>query len=100
MRMVVAWLPAGVAAGLALELLTRISRPIRAALTAVLGSAVLLIASAISDSITQNDAVGNHVSAAFSRQAIWLAAAILALGALIAPRWPRAPGAPAAASRF
>jgi hypothetical protein len=95
-RMVVAWLPTGVALGFAL---TRLSRPARAALTTIVSAALLLAASAVSDSIAQNDAVHQHVSAAFSRQAIWLAVALLALGALIAPRWPGAPAAPTAPSR-
>jgi hypothetical protein len=99
LRMLVAWLPAGLAAGVALDALTRLSRPLRAALTAVVGAALLLAASAISDSIAQNDAVSEHVSAAFTRQAIWLAVALLALGALIAPRWARPPDATEAASR-
>lgn len=99
MRMVVAWLPAGIAAGVALGALTRLSRPLRVAIAAVVGAVLLLVASAVSDSIAQNDAVREHVSAAFSRQAIWLAVALLAIGALIAPRWAGARAAPAAPSR-
>jgi hypothetical protein len=99
LRMVVAWLPAGVAVGVALGALTRLSRPARAALTAVVSAALLLAASAISDSIAQNDAIREHVSAAFSRQAIWLAVGLLTLGALIAPRWPGGRDAPAAPNR-
>lgn len=99
LRMVVAWLPAGIAAGVALGALTRLSRLLRAGIAAVAGAVLLLAASAVSDSITQNDAVRLHVSAAFSRQAIWLAVALLALGALIAPRWAGARAAPAAPSR-
>jgi hypothetical protein len=99
LRMVVSWLPAGIAVGVALGALTRLSRPARAAIAAVVSALLLLAASAVSDSIAQNDAVHRHVSAAFSRQAIWLAVALLAIGALIAPRWARAPGAPAAPSR-
>ena len=97
--MLVAWLPTGVAAGVALDALTRLSRPVRSAMIAVVGAALLLAASAISDSIAQNDAIREHVSAAFSHQAIWLAVGLLALGSLIAPRWARAPDATEAASR-
>jgi hypothetical protein len=98
-RMVVAWLPAGIAAGVALGALTRLPRALRAAATAIAGAVLLLAASAISDSIAQNDAVSGHVSAAFSNQAVWVAVVLLAAGALIAPPWARGPGAVAAASR-
>jgi hypothetical protein len=100
LRLFVAWLPAGVAAGLALDALTRFSRPARATLAGLVGLAVLLAASAVSDSIAQNDGIREHATAAFSRQAIWLAAGLLALGALIAPRWARRPDAPTAPSHF
>jgi hypothetical protein len=99
LRMMVAWLPAGIAVGVALAALTRLSRPARVAVTAIVSALLLLAASAVSDSIAENDAVRTHVSAAFSRQAIWLAVALLAIGVLIAPRWAGARGGPAAPSR-
>jgi len=99
LRMVVAWLPAGIAVGVALGALTRMSRPARAALTALVSAVLLLAASAVSDAIAQNDAVHEHVSAAFSRQAIWLAVGLLTLGTLIAPRWAGGLDAPAAPTR-
>ncbi|MGZ4203229.1 MAG: hypothetical protein ACXVRH_14375 [Thermoleophilaceae bacterium] len=86
-RMVVAWLPAGVAAGLALDALTPLTRLGRAALAALLSAAMLIVASAVSDSIAQNDAVHTHLSAAASQGAVWLAAGLIGLGVVIAPRW-------------
>jgi hypothetical protein len=96
-RMLVAWLPAGVAAGVALEALTRFARPRRALLASLVSAALLLAASAVSDSVAQNDTVRSHISAAFSHGAVWLAVGLIALGVVIAPRWAERPGA--AASR-
>ena len=95
-RMLVAWLPAGVAAGFALDALTGLSRPLRVAVASLVSAALLPAAAAISDSIAQNDAVRAHVSAAFSLGAVWLAVGLMALGVVIAPRW--AVGSEAAAS--
>lgn len=85
-RMVVAWLPTGLALGVVLRAGTRMSLPVRGAIAAA-GSAVLLIcASAVSDAVAQNDAVRHHVSGSLSRGGIWLAVALIALGVVIAPQ--------------
>ena len=87
LRMIVAWLPAGLALGASLAVLTRLPRWGRV-LCAAFGSAVLLLlASAVSDAIAENDSVGSHVSNAFSRDGVWLAVGLVALGVLIAPAW-------------
>jgi hypothetical protein len=86
-RMVVAWLPAGLALGVVLGVGTRMARPTRAALAAV-GSAILLVASAaLSDAIAQNDPVKAHISSALSTSGTWLAVALIVAGVLIAPPW-------------
>jgi predicted transporter len=96
--MTVAWLPAGVAAGIALGALTRLPRIARA-LVAGLGSfALLVLGSAVSDSIAQNDGMREHISGAFSRGAIWFAVALVVAGVLIAPPWASRPDPEAAAS--
>jgi hypothetical protein len=97
-RMLVAWLPAGLALGFVLRSITGLPRLTQAAIAA-LGSALILIpASAISDAVALNDPV--HLSHSFSRDGIWLAVGLMALGVLIAPPWsPRARGGVAVASR-
>lgn len=97
-RMTVAWLPAGVAAGIALGALTRLPRIARALVAGVVSLALLILASALSDSIAQNDGMREHISAALSRSAIWFALALLVAGVLIAPPWARRPDPEAAAS--
>jgi hypothetical protein len=84
-RMLVAWLPAGLVAGLVLAALTRLSRPLRAAAIAIPSAVLLLAASAASDAIAQNESFSQHVGPAFSRGGVWLAVALLAAGSLIAP---------------
>jgi hypothetical protein len=98
-RMVVAWLPTGVALGLVLGTATRMSRPVRGAFAAAGSALLLLFASAVSDAVAQNDAVRHHISSSLSRNGIWLAAALVTLGVLIAPPWARR-GEAAAAIRL
>jgi hypothetical protein len=98
-RMIVAWLPAGLALGAALRALTRLRLPARAAFTVVGGAFLLLAASAISDAVAENDPLSGHISAAFSRGGVWLAVALLGTGVLIAPPWSaRPPGGAVAAT--
>src|SRR4051794_36094664 len=88
-RMIVAWLPAGLALGLALRALTRLPRWGRTAFAAF-GAAVLLLANAaVSDAIAQNERVGAHLSGAFSLPGVWMAVALVALGVAAGPRSPR-----------
>ncbi|HET8672411.1 MAG TPA: hypothetical protein VFL87_02150 [Thermoleophilaceae bacterium] len=99
-RMLVAWLPAGLALGVTLVGLTRIPRMVRVALVIPSSALLLLVANAVSDAITQNNAVNQHISSSFTRSGIWLAVGLLALGTLIAPPWwARRSGAAAGASR-
>jgi hypothetical protein len=83
-RLIAAWLPAGVVAGVVLVRLARLTGALLASLAAAVSAAVLLADFAISSSIAQNDRVRQHVSAAFSQDSIWLAVALIALGVLIA----------------
>lgn len=98
-RMLLAWLPAGLALGITLAAVTRAPRAIRAGFTFVVGGILLLAASAISDAIAQNEPVSSHIGPAFSRGGVWLALVLLSAGVLIAPpSWARRPGAAAGAS--
>jgi hypothetical protein len=84
-RMVVAWLPTGLALGLSLTALTRLPRFGRT-VVATLGAAVLLVASAtVSDAVAQNERVQAHLSGALSLGGVWMAVALLALGVAAAP---------------
>jgi hypothetical protein len=82
-RVVAAWLPAGVVAGVALRALGVRRRAWRS-LAAWLPSAVLLVAfGAAADAITETDPLSAHVGAQPGRPAIWVAAALVAVGAAL-----------------
>jgi hypothetical protein len=82
LRMIVAWLPAGVVAGAMLGAATRLTRAARATVVGVLGWIVLFLAGAASDSVTASEKLLPHIAPQFGRGAIWLAAALMAAGAL------------------
>jgi hypothetical protein len=88
LRLVVAWVPAGVMAGLALRSGTKLSRGRRAALFALLAWLLLVMAGAASDAAAVSASVASHVPAQLTRAATWLAAALMASGVLLAGRWP------------
>jgi hypothetical protein len=82
-RVLAAWLPAGMVAGVALRTLGIRWRSWRA-VSAGLPCALLLLAfGAAADAITETDPLGAHLGAQFGRLAIWLAAALVALGAAL-----------------
>jgi hypothetical protein len=91
-RIVAAWLPAGIAGGVALSLVARFGRPARAALMFVASAGLLLASGALSDAVTASDTVSAHLGAQPGRAAIWIAAALAAAGAAL-------PGALARARR-
>lgn len=82
-RMVVAWLPAGLVAGAGLRVLG-IRRPwARIGLTLVPCAALLMLLGAAADAVTETEAIAPHLSAQPGRVAIWVAAALAALGAAL-----------------
>jgi hypothetical protein len=81
LRLVVAWLPAGIVAGAALRALGIRRSAARIGLTFVPCLLVLMLFGAAADAITETEAVGAHLGAQPHRLAIWVAAAFVALGA-------------------
>jgi hypothetical protein len=82
-RLVVAWLPAGVVAGAGLRALGVRRRWARAGLAALPCLVVLMFLGAAADAVTETEAIGMHVGAQPGRLAIWVAAALVALGAAL-----------------
>jgi hypothetical protein len=82
LRMIVAWLPAGLVAGFGLRAVTRLGRGWRAIAVGVTGWAVLFLVGAASDSVTASEKLAPHLAPQFGRGSIWLAAVLMALGAL------------------
>ncbi|MDX6671315.1 MAG: hypothetical protein QOI91_1678 [Solirubrobacteraceae bacterium] len=97
LRVVLAWLPAGVIAGLALARLTRLGRAARAATVALVSGLLLVGAGAAEDAAAISDPVPSHLAAQLQRPANWVAVALLVTGSLLAGRTrsSRRRGAPA-----
>jgi hypothetical protein len=91
LRVVVAWLPAGAAAGAALAGLTRLRWLGRAAVVALVGWAVLFASGAISDAIALNERVDQHLGPQLHSTGTWTAVGLMVIGSLLT--------APAAAAR-
>ena len=84
-RMVAAWLPAGLAAGVGIGLVSRLRRPARALAVFVIALALVLVASAASDALTHNEPIRHHLHEQPHRAAAWVAAGLMALGAVLTP---------------
>lgn len=86
MRLVCAWLPAGVVAGLALRAVG-FRRPWTRAAWAFAGTLVLLLAvGAVADAVTASDPLTRHIGAQPQRLATWLGAGLVAAGAALPRR--------------
>jgi hypothetical protein len=82
-RIAAAWLPAGLVAGALLARAGFARRLPRAALLFALAAPLLMVLGGASDAITESDPLGAYMSAQPLRPAIWVAAALLALGAAV-----------------
>jgi hypothetical protein len=82
LRVAVAWLPAGVAAGLALAWATRWGRAGRALAVGAIGFLVLYVTGAVSDAIAVNESVTSKLGDQFSHGGIWVEVALLVIGSL------------------
>jgi hypothetical protein len=82
-RVVAAWLPAGVVAGVALRALGVRRRAWRAVAAGLACALLLVVFGAAADAITETDPLGAHLGAQPGRLAIWLAAALVAVGAAL-----------------
>lgn len=89
-RLLVAWLPAGVVAGLVLVAAGYRRRLVRAAITFGTTLVLLLALGAAADAVTASETLRSHLAAQPQRAATWLAAALVALGAVVPPGRRRA----------
>jgi hypothetical protein len=98
LRIAVAWLPAGWAAGAALAWgLRGASRWTRAAVTLALAVVVLFATAALADAVAVSGDVVSRLPEQLSREGIWAEIGFLVIGSLLAGRWSRA-GSRAAAT--
>ena len=89
LRMIIAWVPAGLVAGLALGSLTNVGPRVRTATLAALAAALLLIAGAAADSIAVTDPLRPHLLPQLARPGTWMAIVLFTLGSLLAGRLER-----------
>jgi hypothetical protein len=82
-RLVIAWLPAGVAAGIVLRRAGWRRRWVRAVVLFACSAVLLLALGAAADAVTASEPLAPHVSPQFGRVATWLAAAMVAAGAAV-----------------
>jgi hypothetical protein len=88
LRVIVAWLPAGLAGALALAWgRPRSSRLSRAAVLFVIASVVLFMTAALSDAVAVSGDVLSRLPDQFSREGIWVEVACLVIGSLPIGRW-------------
>ena len=84
LRLALAWVPAGLIAGLAFGFLTGLGSGIRAGSLAALAGIVLLTAGAAADAIAITDPLGPHLLPQLTRVGTWIAVALFAVGSLLA----------------
>ena len=84
LRMVVAWLPAGFAAGLALRLSTRLPALWVSAACGLLAVLMLGGTTAASEALIHNERFAAHLRAGFERPGVWTAVALVVIGSLLA----------------
>jgi hypothetical protein len=88
-RLALAWVPAGLVAGLALGRLTQLRAAARLAVAAGISAVMLLAAGAVSDAVAVSDPVRTHLSAQLTRAGTLVAVGLFVGAALVTPR--RAP---------
>lgn len=82
LRVAVAWVPAGIAAGLALAWATRWGRAGRAMAVGAIGFVALFVTGAVSDAIAVNESVVSKLGDQFSHGGLWVEVALLVIGSL------------------
>ena len=84
LRMAVAWLPAGFAAGRALALCTRMRATFIAMSSGVVTFVILFLSTAASEAVSRNERLSAHLTPALDRTGLWTATALVIIGALLA----------------
>jgi hypothetical protein len=80
LRMAIAWVPVGLAAGALVALLTRMSRLAAFALLGLVAGIVLVISAGVSDSVTNNESFTQHLATPLGVAGTWVSLALLVIG--------------------
>jgi len=86
LRMALAWLPVGLAAGAVIAVFTRSSRAVAFALLALTAGALLVVSAGVSESIENNETLTAHLSSPLGWAGIWVSLVLLLIGAGIGER--------------
>ena len=84
LRMAVAWIPAGFAAGYALALATRLRGVLIAASVGVLSLVILFLTTAASEALAHNEKFADHIGSALHRSGLWTAVVLAVIGSILA----------------
>jgi hypothetical protein len=84
LRMAVAWLPAGFAAGLALALATRLRTVAIALSTGVLALLILGSTTAGSEAVSHNETFAEHIGPTLRLSGLWAAICFVVIGSILA----------------
>ena len=95
-RLLAAWLPAGLVAGAVLRALGAVERGPRVVIAGAFTVVVLHVTGALLDSITAGVSMGRHLADQPGRPATWVPALLVAAGAALIPAAPRAQAVPLA----
>ena len=88
LRLMIAWLPAGLAAGVALRAAGMRNRATRAAVLFVATAVLLVALGAAADAVTASESISRHLGSQPHRVSTWLAAVLVAAGAALPGRRP------------
>jgi hypothetical protein len=83
LRMALAWIPVGLAAGALLVAFTRSSRARTTVAMAVVSGLMLVVSAAASDALANNEPFSNDTSAPLRAGGTWVSLALLIIGAAI-----------------
>jgi K+ transporter len=85
-RMALAWLPAGLAAGVMIATLARSSRTVILGVFTLVAAAVLLLSAAGSDAVANSESFKGDLTVPLSAAGIWVSLVLLVIGAAIGER--------------
>jgi hypothetical protein len=96
LRVLLAWAPAGLGAGIVLVWATRLRAASRALVAGATAFVILFATGALSDAVTASESLGMHLAPQFSHEGLWIGTAVMALCAALASpaRAPRGEATP------
>jgi hypothetical protein len=82
-RIALAWLPVGLAAGLVIATFTRMPRVPALAVLALVAAMILVVSAGVSDSVTNNESLTQHLVTPLGVAGTWVSLAFLVIGVAV-----------------